>query len=33
LSASSTKSLENKFYALLGQLEHYESLEWAEQKQ
>ncbi|TBO44381.1 hypothetical protein [Pedobacter kyonggii] len=27
------KGLENKFYALLGQLEHYESLEWAEQKQ
>jgi hypothetical protein len=25
--------LKNKFYALLGQLEHYESLEWAEQKQ
>ena len=26
-------ALENKFYALLGKLEHYKNLEWAEQKQ
>jgi hypothetical protein len=30
---NSKYGLEKKFYALLGQLEHYESLEWAEQKQ
>ncbi|MBT2564380.1 hypothetical protein J7E50_23470 [Pedobacter sp. ISL-68] len=32
-SFDSKYGLKNKFYALLRQLEHYESLEWAEQKQ